>query len=517
MDLTPPAEAAVAGLDVAVTATVASGQPWRPERTVAVILGGGAGARMGLDVPKQLLKIAGRTIIEHTLSTFESSPEIDEIIVMMLPGYVDDVRTIVESGGFRKVRAVLAGGATRTETTRLALDHLGQRQINVLFHDAVRPLVGHRVIRECVNALRRFAAVDVAIASADTIIVVRDDVIERIPDRSALRRGQTPQGFRLPVIREAYRRAAADPRMSATDDCGVVLRYLPEVPIAVVDGAEDNIKITHPVDVHLADKLFQLAATPVPVRRHVDSYSEQLRGRTVVVFGGGSGIGREVSRLAQEHGADVFVFSRSTTGTYAQNPTHVVAAFERVLRVTGRVDAVVVSAGALHYGQLVDAEDDVIDDAIGSNLLAPVVVARAALPLLGRTRGHLLFYTSSSYTRGLAGYALYSATKAAVVNLTQALADEWSGRGVRVNCVNPERTASPMRTRAFGEEPARTLLTCVEVATVSLDVITSELTGQVVDVRLDTMDRKVDIGNDPATVRPPDQRQERVVRVRGAD
>lgn len=100
------------------------------------------------------------------------------------------------------------------------------------------------------------------------------------------------------------------------------------------------------------------------------------------------------------------------------------------------------------------------------------------------THGHLLLYTSSSYTRGRADYSLYSSTKAAVVNLTQALADEWACQGVRVNCVNPERTATPMRLRAFGDEPAGTLLSPAAVARTSLDVLLSRLTGQVVDVRL---------------------------------
>jgi 2-C-methyl-D-erythritol 4-phosphate cytidylyltransferase len=470
---------------------------WRPRRSVAVILGGGAGTRIGLDIPKQLIKIAGRPIIEHTVAAFDAAPEIDDIVVLMTPGHVDEVRDLLAAGGYRKVSAVLAGGATRAETTRLALDHLdrrGEDEVNVLFHDAVRPLVSHRIIRECVDALGRYEAVDVAIGSADTIIEVVDDVIVSIPRRSALRRGQTPQGFRLPTIREAYRRAGADPDFAVTDDCGVVLRYLPHVAIRVIDGAAENVKVTLPVDVHLTDKLFQLAAAAVPARRDVRAYVSALRGRTWVVFGGSSGIGREVGALAARFGADVFCFSRSTTGTHAEDPADVRRALDTATQATGRVDAVVVSTGLLCRGELAATDDETIAASIGSNLLAPVTVARVSLPYLRHTRGHLLFYTSSSYTRGRAGYALYSATKAAVVNLTQALADEWSDYGVRVNCVNPERTASPMRERAFGPEPAGTLLSCAEVALASLDVLTSSLTGQVVDVRL------ADRAADPAAV-----------------
>src|SRR4051812_47514337 len=157
-------------------------------RTVGVVLAGGVGTRVGLTVPKQLLKIAGKPIIEHTLAVFESSPEIDEILVLMTPGWCADVEAIVETRGFRKVTRVLEGGATRNESTRRALDALGTDECNVLFHDAVRPLLSPRIIRECVNALRRHEAVDIVIPSADTIVVIDDDVITDIPDRSRLRR-----------------------------------------------------------------------------------------------------------------------------------------------------------------------------------------------------------------------------------------------------------------------------------------------------------------------------------------
>ena len=110
-------------------------------------------------------------------------------------------------------------------------------------------------------------------------------------------------------------------------------------------------------------------------------------------------------------------------------------------------------------------------------------IAQEFHPHLRETGGSLLLFTSSSYTRGRAGYSLYSSAKAAVVNLTQALADEWAADGVRVNCVNPERTATPMRTKAFGKEPGGSLLDSLSVAHTVLDVLLSDLTGHVIDVR----------------------------------
>ncbi|MEU7960394.1 bifunctional cytidylyltransferase/SDR family oxidoreductase [Micromonospora humida] len=464
-------------------ATPETPAPWRPSRTVAVVLAGGTGTRLGLGIPKQLLKIAGKPIIEHTLAVFEAAPEIDEIIVLMATGHVAEAQQIVDKAGFRKVSKVISGGDTRNATTRIALDAVGDGDVNILFHDAVRPLVSARIVRECVNALWSYTAVDVAIPSADTIIQVdEDECITDIPVRSRLRRGQTPQAFRSGTIREAYRRAEGDPDFAATDDCGVVLRYLPGTPIKVIDGSDENIKVTHPVDVHLADKLFQLAAAQAPRLSH-RSYTEELAGRTIVIFGGSYGIGHDLAELARGYGAQVFPFSRSSTGTHVEQTGDVEAALKTAFEATGRIDHVVVTAGILEKGALAEMDEETMDRVLQVNFVGPVIAARQSLPYLQQTKGQLLLYTSSSYTRGRAQYALYSSTKAALVNLTQALSDEWAEYGVRVNCINPERTATPMRTKAFGEEPEHTLLAAETVAQSSLDVLISDLTGQVIDVR----------------------------------
>jgi 2-C-methyl-D-erythritol 4-phosphate cytidylyltransferase len=461
--------------------------------TVAVILAGGTGSRLGLAIPKQLLKIAGRTILEHTISAFESHPDIDEILVMMAASHTAQAQRLVELGGYRKVVGVLDGGAERIDSTAKAIDAIAERygpdtDCNVLFHDAVRPLIEPAVVSECVTVLRSYSAVDVAIPSADTVIVVDDaNVITEIPPRDRLRRGQTPQGFRLSVIRRAYELAHSDPDFEAhppTDDCGVVLRYLPDTPIYVVTGSEHNIKVTHPVDLHIADKLFQLASQEAPPAVPPDVYRRRLLGKTMVVFGGSSGIGADICQVAASFGARVYSFSRSQTGTHVERPAHVEAALRQAHDATGRIDFVVNTAGVLSMGKLADTDPAVIDETIRVNYLAPVTIAQAAIGYLSATGGHLLLYTSSSYTRGRAGYSLYSSTKAAVVNLTQALADEWSEIGVKVNCVNPERTQTPMRLRAFGAEQPGTLLSPMAVALTSVDVLVSELTGHVIDVRL---------------------------------
>ncbi len=456
----------------------------QPLKNVAVLLAGGVGTRVGLDIPKQLIKIAGRTILEHTLAALNAHPTVDEIIIMMAPGHLDTVRAIVRSGGYTKVVDILEGADTRNGTTQLALDRLGDAECNVLFHDAVRPLVTSRIIRECFEALDSHAAVDVAIPSADTIIeVTPDDIIRDIPNRAALRRGQTPQAFRASVIKKAYEIAQQDPDFVATDDCTVVLRYLPDVPINVVLGDERNMKVTEPIDVYLADKLFQLTSSDLPRVGTEEDYRAALAGKTMVVFGGSYGIGGDIAELARQLGADVHTFSRSSTDTHVERRSDIAAAAREVLAETGRVDFVVNTAGVLPRGELLDTSEETIYAATEINYLAPVFIAQEFHPHLKATGGSLLLFTSSSYTRGRSGYSLYSSAKAAVVNLTQALADEWAGDRVRVNCINPERTATPMRTQAFGQEPSDSLLESMAVARSSLDVLIAPQTGHVIDLR----------------------------------
>jgi len=469
---------------------------------VAVVLAGGTGARVGLSIPKQLIKVAGKPIMEHTITLLQASPHIDEIIILMAPGHLDAVRAMLRPGSYPKVTQLLEGAETRNATTRRALDALGDEECNVLFHDAVRPLLSQNVLEDCVAALEQYEAVDTAIPSADTIIQVDEPTGRTIDDvlrRSLLRRGQTPQCFRLSVIRRAYELAAEDPHFEATDDCTVVLRYCPEIPIGVVRGEERNMKVTEPIDVYIADKLFQLYSQDTPASRTDGEYRDLLEGRTVVVFGGSYGIGADIMAMAEKYGAQAMSFSRSTTGTHVERRGDIVAACEKVLAASGRIDFVVNTSGVLPRGELAETSEEDIYLATDVNYLAPIHIAQVFHPHLKATRGSLLLFTSSSYTRGRSGYSLYSSAKAAVVNLTQALADEWVADGVRVNCMNPERTGTPMRTRAFGEEPAGSLLSSASVAETSLGVLVSAWTGHIVDVRReDVLTSHLDAAGGPA-------------------
>ncbi|MGH8794290.1 MAG: 2-C-methyl-D-erythritol 4-phosphate cytidylyltransferase [Stackebrandtia sp.] len=230
---------------------------------VAVLLAGGVGARMGGEVPKQLLRLAGREVLAHAIDVFEACPDVDEIRVFMAADHVEAARRLVTAYGYAKVRGVEAGGATRDASTRRALEALAGMpdDAKVLVHDAVRPLVDPPTVARCVAALDVDNAVTAAIPTVDTILeIAPGDAGEHlvgIPDRARLRRCQTPQGFRLATLAHAHALAAEDPAFAPTDDCGVVRRYLPDEPVAVVPGSEHNLKITHPGDLAFAEQLLR--------------------------------------------------------------------------------------------------------------------------------------------------------------------------------------------------------------------------------------------------------------------
>jgi 2-C-methyl-D-erythritol 4-phosphate cytidylyltransferase len=237
-------------------------------RTVAVVLGGGSGTRFGGGVPKQLQLLAGRTLVEHCVAAFDEAPGVDEVLVVIAAEFAG--QTAARLRPYRKLAGVIPGGTARSDSTRSAIAELrrtvpGDGDANLLLHDAARPLVDQRIIADCVAALDTWQAIGVVVPSTDTIVQVAGGVLGQVLPRDTLARCQTPQGFRLSVIARAHELAAADPEFrSATDDCGVVRRYLPEVPIGAVAGSEQNIKVTYPGDLELADLFLRQAVLGHP-------------------------------------------------------------------------------------------------------------------------------------------------------------------------------------------------------------------------------------------------------------
>ncbi|MCD8182117.1 MAG: bifunctional cytidylyltransferase/SDR family oxidoreductase [Bacteroides sp.] len=450
-------------------------------KNVAVILAGGAGVRLGSVLPKQFLKVAGKKVIEHTLDVFQNHPLIDEIVVVSHIDYIRDVEDISERNSYTKLKKILVGGKERCHSSITAINAYDE-EVNLIFHDSVRPLVNDRIINDCLKALERYSAVDVAVPTTDTIIQVDDnDEIVRIPSRSLLRNGQTPQAFKRSIIKLAYEKALLDSEFKTTDDCEVVLKYLPDEPIYVVKGEQFNMKLTYNEDIFLLDKLFQLRSTNQSL--YLDPiHAKNIADKVIVIFGGTYGIGQEVAKLCTKYKASIHVFSHSCGVDVSDIPS-VKNALQIVYAKEGRIDWIVNTAGLLDKQVLANMDYNTIQQEVNVNYMGCIIIAKEAYPYLKESKGSLLFYTSSSYTRGRSLYSVYSSSKAAIVNLVQALGEEWFEYGIRINCINPERTKTPMRIRNFGNEPENTLLNPQDVATASINTLLSDMTGEVVDVK----------------------------------
>lgn len=452
-------------------------------RNIAVVLAGGVGSRANLSTPKQFFKVAGKTVLEHSVDAFERNPNIDEIAIVINEMYVHEVESIILRNKWQKTRKLLRGGNERYESSLAAINaYDDEPESNLVFHDAVRPLISQRIINDIIEAMKSVNAIDVAIPATDTIVQVdkNSEIIENIPVRKYLRCGQTPQAFKQKIIKKAYQIALKDPNFVSTDDCGTVVKYLPEEKVYIVMGEESNMKLTYKEDTYLLDKLFQLRSTEI---QNEFDFSK-LKGKVIVIFGGNSGIGAEMIKIADGNGAKAYSFSRSTTNTDISKREDVHSALKEVFSKEGHIDYVVDCAAILVKEPLCSMKQDVISSMIRTNYDGMVNIAIESFEYLSKSKGQLLLYTSSSYTRGRAFYSIYSSTKAAVVNFMQALAQEWEADGVRVNVMDPERTKTPMRIKNFGNEPEESLLDAPRVAEDSLKTLMSNITGQVIDVRI---------------------------------
>ena len=450
-------------------------------RIHVILLAAGDGDRFGGDLPKQFVRLAGEQVLSRSLRTVAAA-KVDRIVVVSHPAWIAETQTVVDTVRPAMPTTVVAGGATRNESTWNGLRSLAADPGDtVVVHDAVRPLVPLEVIQRSIDPVVSGEAdgTDTVIPSADTLVIVEGTDVVQIPDRSRYRRGQTPQTFRAEVLTRAYETAAAVGDLSATDDCSLVLRHVPGARIVAVAGDESNLKITTRLDMVMADRMIQMrtldhVVDPTPARTMDDS--------RVLVVGGTNGIGLAIAEAATAAGARVETVGRST-GLDVRDAEAVWARVQDAAEALGGLDHVVCTAGVLRIGPVSDCSAAELAEVIDVNLTGTLNVARAAYPHLRDRRGSFTAFASSSFTRGRPDYVAYSASKAAVVNLIQGLAEEWADDGIRVNAVSPERTDTPMRRRAFPDEPRDGLLATPDVAAATLRLLRSDLTGQVLDVR----------------------------------
>lgn len=215
-------------------------------KNYAIILASGAGHRFQGDLPKQFSKINGKMILEYSIEAFENNKYIDGIVLVILPEYNDYAVELVKNNRYHKVLKIVNGGAERKDSSYIGINAVEESNANVLIHDCARPFVSQDIITKCINALDKYEAVAVAIPTSDTIISVDSGIINAIPDRKSLMRIQTPQCFRLDLIKKAHELSKNDSNF--TDDCGLVFRHNLSY-VHIIEGSENNIKITYPQDI----------------------------------------------------------------------------------------------------------------------------------------------------------------------------------------------------------------------------------------------------------------------------
>lgn len=202
----------------------------------------------------------------------------------------------------------------------------------------------------------------------------------------------------------------------------------------------------------------------------------------MVIFGSSSGIGKSIAELADEFGITVYGFSRSETGTHIEDEASVRSAIDSVIASGQTIDFVINTVGQLELAPITELSAEQVRELLNTNLLGHINVVRASIEHLRGSHGVILGFGSSSYSRGRSNYALYSASKAALVNFTQAIAEEEPD--IRINVVSPERTKTPMRVNAFGDEAGVSMLSAEDVALETLRALVSDETGSVIDVKI---------------------------------
>ena len=215
---------------------------------------GGTGKRMGAGTPKQFLMLDGVPMMLHSLRVLERVPGVTEIVLVVpKEERARALAEVVERYGLKKVLKVVPGGATRQESVHHGLNEVDEDVEIVVVHDAVRPFITEDLVERSIEAARQHGGAIVAVPMKDTPKQAGPDgLIQKTLDRAGLWLAQTPQTFRRALVVAAYRKAALA-HIHATDDAALVERL--GHTVAIVQGSWDNMKITTPEDMVIAEAI----------------------------------------------------------------------------------------------------------------------------------------------------------------------------------------------------------------------------------------------------------------------
>lgn len=218
----------------------------------AVILAAGSGSRMGLPYPKQFAVINDKPIIIHSLEHFVIHPEIDVVITAVPQEYIAYTKSLTDKYFPNKKIYIIGGGKDRSGTLKILTDYIFNGfEVNdksvIITHDGVRPFIDSRIISENIAAARNFGACNTVIPATDTILRSRDgEYISEVFERTEIFHAQTPQSFNAIMLKQLTDNIKKEQLSKLTDGCSLFV--LNDLPVKLVMGKHENIKITYPSD-----------------------------------------------------------------------------------------------------------------------------------------------------------------------------------------------------------------------------------------------------------------------------
>ena len=255
-------------------------------KIAAIIPAGGIGDRMGLSFPKQFYELFGTPILARTVQAIAVEQSIKQVILVCPASHLNETRTLVKQYQL-PVTDIVTGGQTRQDSVKAGLSAVKEGTDLVLVHDAARPLVHLEIIQNCIDAINRHGAAIVALQAKDTLKSVdQKGIISETIDRSHIWQAQTPQGAKTELLLQAFTKAEKDGSQD-TDEASLLEKC--NIPVAVVEGSEKNIKITRPEDIPIAEAILMnqqksLPQTQMKIGHGYDAH--QLVGGRPLVLGG---------------------------------------------------------------------------------------------------------------------------------------------------------------------------------------------------------------------------------------